>query len=93
MQSLPRVLLVALIFFAQIWAGMHAVEHAAGRQDTLPAHVCEFCLAAHDLGAALTSVAALPCPEARFERPAVLPLAGRSALPPPLASQRAPPLS
>jgi len=72
-------------------AGAHAVEHAASKEDGLPTHVCQLCLTAHDLGAALPSVVSLP--------PVVLPLwlpespvaQGRTAFPPPLACQRGPP--
>lgn len=93
MHPLRQLLLVAVLLFAQLAAGAHAVEHAAGNDDTLPAHACQLCLTAHDLGSALPSIAALPpviaarlAPDA--ERPT-----GRSALPPPPATQRAPPLS
>lgn len=93
MRPLPRLLLVALLYFAQIWAGVHAVEHAAGNSDSLPTHVCELCLAAHDLGAALPSLAALPPLAFVHELSAVAPATGRQALPAPLARQGAPPRS
>jgi hypothetical protein len=57
---LRHLLLVAVLLFAQLAAGAHAVEHAAGNDDGLPTHVCQLCLAAQDLGAALPSLAALP---------------------------------
>ncbi len=91
MKSLRHLLIVAVLLFAQLAAGAHAVEHAASKEGSLPTHVCELCLAAHDLGTALPSLTALP--------PVVVPgiclaaaeLQGRSALPPPLARQRDPP--
>jgi hypothetical protein len=93
MQHLPRFLLVVLLFLAQVWAGAHAVEHAAGREGVLPPHVCEFCLAAHDLGSALPSLA-LPLPlPAEQVLGDVLPSPDRSALPPPAARQRGPPIA
>jgi hypothetical protein len=93
MRPSSRLLLVALLFFAQIWAGAHAVEHAAGSKDKLATHVCELCLAAHDLGSALPSVVALPPLLLVHDLPAVLPPTGRSALQPPLARQGAPPIA
>jgi len=91
MRPLQRLLLVALLFFAQTWAGAHAVEHAAGREGGLPAHVCEFCLAAHDLGSGLPSLALpLPLPSVQVLGD-VLPTPERSAFPPPVARQRGPP--
>jgi len=90
---LRHLLLVAVLLFAQLAAGAHAVEHAAGNEGVLPTHVCELCLAAHDLGSALPSVLALPPLLAAHDRPVALPLGGRSALPPPLARQGAPPQS
>ncbi|MGE5472333.1 MAG: hypothetical protein ACM3X0_16170 [Bacteroidota bacterium] len=91
MRSLPRLLLVALLFFAQAWAGAHAVEHAAGKEGALPNHVCELCLAAHDLGSALPSLA-VPLPLLVAQMPlAVRSLSERSAQPAPLARQRGPP--
>ncbi|MGB9493380.1 MAG: hypothetical protein WCA83_01090 [Azonexus sp.] len=86
-----HLLLVAALLFAQLAAGAHAVGHAADNESGLPGHVCELCLAAHDLGATLTSLAALPpiivaafVPEAQDPH-------GRSAFPPPAAPQRGPP--
>ena len=56
-----RHLLVALFLcLAQIGANAHAIEHALGEAQGVPAHQCEQCLSAHDLGAALPSLAALP---------------------------------
>jgi hypothetical protein len=88
---LRHLLLVAVLLFAQLAAGAHAVEHAAGNDDGLPTHVCQLCLAAQDLGAALPSLAALPPVVAQQFVPETLPVQGRSALPPPAARQGAPP--
>lgn len=93
MNPLRHLLLVVLLFFAQLAAGVHAVEHAAGNEGGLPTHACQFCLAAHDLGAALPSLAVLPPVLAIPLVPEVLPAHGRSALPPPAAPQRGPPLA
>ena len=91
MNSLRHLLLVAVLLFAQLAAGVHAVEHAAGNDDGLPTHVCQLCLTAQDLGAALPSLAALPPVVAQQFVPETLPVEGRSALPPPAARQGAPP--
>ena len=91
MQHLPRFLLVVLIFLAQAWAGAHAVEHAVGKEGVLPNHVCELCLATHDLGSALPSLL-LPLPPVLVDGPVdLLPTPERSAFPAPLAHQRGPP--
>ncbi len=91
MIKLRQILLVAALLFAQLVAGVHAVEHVAGKEKGLPTHVCELCLAAHDLGAGLPAHAALP-PVERAKLPLENTLAsGRSAFPPPLARQGAPP--
>ena len=91
MRPLQRFLLVALIFLAQAWAGAHAVEHAVEKAGGPASHVCELCLAAHDLGSALPSLAlALPLPagQVAVDVPASH---GRSAFPAPPAGQRGPP--
>lgn len=91
MNSLRQILLVFALLFAQLAAGVHAVGHLADRESGLPGHVCELCLAAHDLGTVLPALAALPpVVLARFfaELP---PAAGRSDWPAPLARQRGPP--
>ena len=66
MRSWRHLLLVVSLLLGQLVAGAHAVEHAASKEDGLPTHVCQLCLTAHDLGAALPSVVSLP--------PVVLPL-------------------
>ncbi|WP_265945873.1 hypothetical protein [Dechloromonas sp. A34] len=60
MNPLRQFLLVAVLLFAQLAAGAHAVEHTAGKDGVLPTHACELCLATHNLGSALPSLAALP---------------------------------
>lgn len=91
MNPLRHLLLVVVLLFAQLAAGAHAVEHAANQEGTLPSHACELCMAAHDLGAALPVLAALPPIVAQSLPVAILAQPGRSALPPPLACQRGPP--
>lgn len=91
MNSLRHLLLVAVLFLAQLAVGAHAVEHAAGNEGALPTHTCELCLAAHDLGAALPSLAALPPVALNLVIPESLQSHDRSALPPPAAPQRGPP--
>ncbi len=93
MNSLRHLLLVAVLLFAQLAAGAHAVGHAADGEKGLPAHTCELCLAAHDLGSALPSVVTLPAVAAPQLIPESLNSFGRRAFPAPAASQRAPPLA
>ncbi|PKO92883.1 MAG: hypothetical protein CVU16_05895 [Betaproteobacteria bacterium HGW-Betaproteobacteria-10] len=91
MNSLRHFFLVAVLFLAQLAVGAHAVEHAAGNEDALPTHTCELCLAAHNFGAALPSLAALPPVALISLIPESLQSNDRSALPPPAAPQRGPP--
>jgi len=91
--SLRHLLLVAALLFAQLAAGAHAVGHAADNESGLPTHACELCLAAHDLGAALPSLASLPPVTAPRFVPELSPARGRADFPPPPASQRGPPIS
>jgi hypothetical protein len=88
---LRHLLLVVVLFFAQLAAGAHAVEHAAGNEDGLPTHACQLCLAAHDLGAALPSLAALPPVLAVQLVPESFSAHDRCAFPAPVATQRGPP--
>jgi hypothetical protein len=89
---LRRLLLVAVLLFAQLAAGAHAVGHAEDNESGLPGHVCELCLAAHDLGTALPALFALPpAPVPGFIREA-LRTHERRAFPPPAAPQRGPPV-
>lgn len=92
MLHLRRLLLVVVLFFAQLAAGAHAVEHAAGNDGALPTHACQLCLAAHDLGAALPALAALPPVLAVQLVPESFSAHGRSAFPAPIATQQGPPL-
>ncbi|HSG22178.1 MAG TPA: hypothetical protein VLA64_04385, partial [Azonexus sp.] len=85
------LLLVAVLLVAQLAAGVHAVGHALDDEGALPTHACELCLAAHDLGSALPSVAALPQVALALLVPESLQSHDRSALPPPAAPQRGPP--
>lgn len=91
MHPLRHLLLVVALVFAQLAAGAHAVDHAVGKDGALPAHACELCLAAHDLGAALSGVVSLPPIVDLVLVPEALSFFARSHLPPPRASQRAPP--
>jgi len=88
---LRHLLLVAVLLFAQLAAGAHAVGHVADNEGGLPTHTCELCLAAHDLGTGLPSLAALAPIIAAAHLPDVRHHQGRSTFPPPVASQRAPP--
>lgn len=93
MNPLRHFALVLVLVFAQLAAGAHALGHAADRDDGLPAHACQLCLATHNLGSALPGVTALP-PVIEFVLvPEALAFSARSHLPAPLASQRAPPRS
>ena len=92
MLQLRHLLLVVVLFFAQLAAGAHAVEHAAGNEGVLPTHACQLCLAAHDLGTALPSLAALPPVLAVQLVPEAFSAHGRGAFPAPIASQRGPPI-
>jgi hypothetical protein len=92
MLQLRHLLLGAVLFFAQLAAGAHAIEHAAGNEGVLPTHACQLCLAAHDLGAALPSLAALPPVLAIQHVPESLSAHDRSAFPAPAATQRGPPI-
>lgn len=90
MNALRHLLLVVVLVFAQWAAAAHSVEHGELDQDALP-HVCALCLVAHDLTAALPSVALIPLPLAPYLAPEMLPLHSRSNFPAPLAVQRGPP--
>ena len=91
MNPLRHLLLVAVLLFAQLAAGAHAVSHAADNERGLPAHTCELCLAAHDLGAALPTLASLPPVVLLQLVPEALHCHARSAFPPPAAVQQGPP--
>lgn len=94
MLPLRHILLVAVLFFAQLLAGAHAIEHVAekGGDKGLPTHTCQLCLAAHDLGTALPSLTALPAVPVVEAVPESLSAHDRSAFPAPVATQRGPPI-
>jgi hypothetical protein len=91
MLPLRHLLLVIVLFFAQLVAGAHALEHLAGNEDGLPTHACELCLATHDLGAAVPVLVVLPPVLALQVVPASFAAQGRGAFPAPIATQRGPP--
>lgn len=93
MNSWRHLLLVLALVFAQLAVGVHAVGHAAGDDEALPTHACALCLVAHDLGAALPSLAHLPLLAFALALGVGLLPAGRASLPAPPASQRAPPFA
>ncbi|MBS1144251.1 MAG: hypothetical protein H6R14_1657 [Proteobacteria bacterium] len=92
MLRLRHLLLVIALVFAQLAAGVHAVEHAASNEQGLPTHACQLCLAAHDLGSALPSLAALPPVVAVQFVPASFTAHGRRTFPAPVATQQGPPI-
>lgn len=91
MNSLRHFLLAAVLVLAQFVAGAHAIEHAVDKDGGLPAHTCELCLAAHNLGAALPGVPTLPPVVEVVLEPEAVAFVARSHLPPPSARQGAPP--
>lgn len=93
MNPLRHLLLVAALVLAQLLAGAHAVEHAAGNDGALPTHACLQCLTAHDLGVALPSVASLPPVVAHQLVPETQSAHARASFPAPVACQRGPPHS
>ena len=93
MASLRSFLLVIALVFAQVAAGAHAVEHAAGKEGALPVHACQLCLSAHDLGSGLTGTPALPPVVEVVLTPESVSFTARSYLPAPRTSQRAPPFA
>ncbi len=89
---LLHLLLAVLLLCAQALAGAHSIEHAVEEGQGAPTHICELCLAAHDLGAALTgSVPALLLALATFTL-FTAGITGRTFLPALRARQQAPPL-
>ena len=91
MRAWRHFLLVASLVLAQLLVGAHAIEHAAGNDETQPTHACQLCLTAHDLGAALPSLASLPPVVAPQLAPAGIAPVARLAFPAPVACQRGPP--
>ena len=93
MNPLRHLLLVAVLVFAQLAAGVHAVGHAADNEGGLPTHTCELCLTVHDLGAALPALVLPPPVVATQVVPEALRCHARRAFPPPAAPQRGPPIA
>ena len=93
MNPLRQLLLVAVLLFAQLVAGAHAVTHAVDNDGGLPTHACGLCLTAHDLGAALPALALPPPVVVRQPVPDTLRTHARSVFPPPAAVQRGPPVA
>lgn len=93
MTSLRHFLLVVALIFGQLAVGVHAIEHVAGKEGASPVHACQLCLAAHNLGSALPGTATLPPVVEVVLVPEDVSFSARSHLPPPLASQRAPPFA
>lgn len=91
MNSLRHLLLVVVFLFAQLATGAHAIGHTGDNEPGVPDHSCSLCLAAHDLGSGLPTLANPPPVLAVSFIPECVDCAGRSALPPPAASQRGPP--
>lgn len=88
---LRHLLLVLVLVLAQLAGAAHAVEHAAGKDGVPPTHVCELCMVAHDLSAALPGLASsLPILAGRLPL-ACTSLLGRHDSPAPHPSQRGPP--
>lgn len=96
MQSLRHLLLALVLCLAQIGVSAHAIEHALGEAEGkggVPLHVCELCIAAHDLGAALPSLATLLPVVATVQSRSSDPLTSSFHLPAPKARQGAPPFA
>jgi hypothetical protein len=89
-KHLLHFLLAFLLLCAQAFAAVHAVDHAVEGQG-LPTHVCELCLAVHDLGAGLNSSIAVPVTIAASYLPHDYFCTDRGALPAPQARQQSPP--
>ncbi|MDD2883815.1 MAG: hypothetical protein PHT48_02080 [Dechloromonas sp.] len=92
MSPLRHLLLVVVLLLAQLAGAAHALEHAVSKEGVAPTHVCELCMVAHDLSAALPSLAIQPAILAG-RRPWILAQpSGRLALPAPQPAQRGPPI-
>lgn len=90
-KTLTHLLLAFLLLCAQSFAVAHAVEHAADEGKGLPTHVCELCVAGHDLGAALSGKITAPAVLAACWTPHCHTFLDRGALPAPEARQQSPP--
>jgi hypothetical protein len=90
-RRLTHLLFAFLLLCTQALNTGHAIEHAIDEGQGAPTHVCELCLAAHDLGNVLPgSVAALLLTIATFVLFSAS-LTGRTCLPALRARQQAPP--
>ena len=88
-----HLLLAFLLLSAQAFATAHAVEHTLEEGKGQPVHVCELCLAGHDLGAGITGSAAMPAAVAAAYIPPLYTCSDRGTLPAPQARQQSPPIS
>jgi hypothetical protein len=86
-----HLLLALLLLCAQAFATAHAVEHTLEEGKGLPTHVCELCLAGHDLGTGLAGNAVAPLAIAAPYIPHLYSCSDRGALPAPQARQQSPP--
>lgn len=89
----PHFLLAFCLLCAQVLAAAHAVEHTLEEGKGLPAHVCEFCLAAHDLGTGIAGKPAVPVTASPAYIPHHYSCSDRGALPAPQARQQSPPFA
>lgn len=92
-KHLTHFLLAFLLLCAQAFAAAHAVEHVLDEGKGLPVHVCELCMAGHDLGAGLSSKIATPAAVAAAYIVHRYTCADRGTLPAPEARQQSPPLA
>lgn len=90
-KTFTHLLLAFLLLCAQSFAAAHAIEHAAEEGKGLPPHVCELCLAGHDLGAGIGSKVEAPGIAAAAWIPHHYTCLDRGALPAPEARQQSPP--
>jgi hypothetical protein len=90
-KRLTHLLLAFLLLCAQALAGAHVIEHAVTQDKDLPPHVCEMCLAAHDLSAGLTSSAFVTPTLSATYLLSTQYFTGRGDLPAPQARQQGPP--
>lgn len=90
-KHLTHLLLAFLLLCAQAFAAAHAVEHTLSEGKGLPSHVCELCLAGHDLGSGLSGKIAVPAAVTASYIPHAYFCVDRGALPAPEARQQSPP--
>lgn len=92
-KHLTHFLLAFLLLCAQAFAAAHAVEHTLDEGKGLPVHVCELCLAGHDLGTGIAGKMAVPSIAATAYIPHLYTCSDRGALPAPQARQQSPPFA